>query len=227
MSAFSRLHPLSQALLFSILVACVPHAAQAAQFTLVTPLDSRSAATQESTFGDLTADAILASAPDADFAILPADEMRRVLIPAGKTDTDTLEDALRAGNDSTDTVVVMKATGEQIKTALSHGFSRAPGPYDGFLQVSGLVVKYDPSKHGEDRVLSVTLTKTGQPLDPARTYHVAMPSYLASGALGYFDIWSKSEPPSDTHEKLADALQKYVLAKQTISYQISSRIATQ
>ena len=50
--------------------------------------------------------------------------------------------------------------------------------------VSGLMIKYDPSKPPGSRIVSVTMAD-GSPLSDARTYNVIMNDFLATGGEGY------------------------------------------
>lgn len=83
---------------------------------------------------------------------------------------------------------VMKGTlkGSQIMQALERSVSqRSPekGPESSFLQVSGLRFAYDASQPAGERVLGVEIG--GQPLDPEKSYTVALDDYLAQGKIGY------------------------------------------
>ncbi len=196
----------------------------AASVTISGALDARSSGSQETGFGDLAADAVLAASPAADFALIPAGELHSVSVPAGQSSTDTLIQALRTGNDAADTIVVMKLTGAQVRAALAHGLSREPSPYDGFLQVSGLTVAYDPAKQGVKRVEKVTVDSSRSALDPAATYSVAMPRYLADGALGYFELWSGTAPYTATTTSLASAVSTYANTHQPIFGASAGRI---
>ena len=189
----------------------------AAPIILSGALDARLSGSQETGFGDLAADAVLAAAPGADFALVPAGELHSVSVASGQSSTEALTQALRTGNDSADTVVVMKLTGAQVKAALAHGLSREPSPYDGFLQVSGLTINFDPAKHGAARVEKAIVDSTRTPLDPASNYSVAMPRYLADGALGYFELWSGAPAYNATSISLATAVSNYAAAHQPIN----------
>ena len=195
--------------------------ASASVVTVTTPLDSTSVASSESNFGDLVADAILASAPNADFAICPAAEINPTTIASGKVDTNTIVAALRAQSDPGDTVEVITLTGAQVRDAIAHALSRAPIGFQGFLQVSGLTIRFDLSKHDAGRVVSIT-DKTGRPLDPRSTYRVAVSHYLADGALGYFEIWSNAAV-SDTGVTLTDAVVDFAVKHQPIDYHVEGR----
>jgi 2',3'-cyclic-nucleotide 2'-phosphodiesterase (5'-nucleotidase family) len=199
-------------------------AATADVITISTPLDSTMVQTSESNFGDMVADAVQAAAPGADFAICPASEIDPVVIDAGKVDSGRIAGALRAQSDPADTVEVMTLTGSQVRDALAHSVSRAPGSFEGFLQVSGITVRYDAAKHGAERIVSATVTKTGQALDLHATYKVAMTHYLADGALGYFEIWA-SASAIDTHTAMTDAVVRYATNNQPISYHVEGRVS--
>jgi 2',3'-cyclic-nucleotide 2'-phosphodiesterase (5'-nucleotidase family) len=50
--------------------------------------------------------------------------------------------------------------------------------------VSGMIIKYDPSKPQGSRIVSVTMSD-GSPLSDARTYKVIVNDFLATGGEGY------------------------------------------
>src|SRR5258706_16425667 len=50
--------------------------------------------------------------------------------------------------------------------------------------VSGMTIKYDPSKPAGSRVVSVT-TDDGTPLSDTRTYNVIVNDFIATGGEGY------------------------------------------
>ncbi len=54
--------------------------AAAASVTLSGALDARASGSQETGFGDLAADSVLAAAPSADFALVPAGELHSVSV---------------------------------------------------------------------------------------------------------------------------------------------------
>ncbi len=172
--------------------------------------------------GDLLADAVR-DAGQADAAILPASELRSITIPAGHIDSQQLVDALRAGSDDSDTVVLIRLTGAQIKKALAHGLSRLPAPYAGFLQISGLRVVYASGGQGAT-ISSVILSGSGSTLSDAQTYTVATSRLLADGALGYFEIWGKSDISKDTGTPLSKALTNFAAAHQPLDYHTEGRI---
>jgi len=191
---------------------------------LSSPLDSTQSATSESTFGDLTADAVLASSGGAQFALVPAAETRADTIPAGTITAARLVQHLKSHDEPSDTVVVMHLTGSELVDALNHGSSRLPSPYFGFLQVSGIKVTYRPGDAGKEAVATVILTSTLQRVQPTTSYAVAMPRYLADGALGYFAVWPSDSDTKDTGTNVSDAVASYAGAHQPLAYQIEGRI---
>lgn len=198
--------------------------AQVAPLVIVTPLDATQAASQESNLGNLVSDAVRDKA-HAQIAIVPANELQPVIVPAGRVDSSVLVDALKAASDNSDTVVALRLTGAQIKKALLHGLSRLPGPYAGFLQISGIRVVYD-STGRSTTIASVILEATGEKLADDQSYTVATSRLLADGALGYFDVWEKSDIALDTGVPLAKAVSDYAAAHQPVDYRVEGRITS-
>ncbi|MCB5166214.1 bifunctional metallophosphatase/5'-nucleotidase [Streptomyces bambusae] len=82
---------------------------------------------------------------------------------------------------------VVDLTGAQLVTALQQQVS---GPVNGLnpkiLQVSkGFTYTLDTTKAGADRIVVDSVRLNGQPIDPARTYRVAMNEFLAGGGDGF------------------------------------------
>ena len=75
---------------------------------------------------------------NADIALVAADDITETSFPAGSVAPERIVKSLRYANDLTDTVVVLNLTGAQIRKVVERSVSRAPQPFDGFLQVSGL-----------------------------------------------------------------------------------------
>ncbi|HEX5324328.1 MAG TPA: 5'-nucleotidase [Capsulimonadaceae bacterium] len=186
-----------------------------------TALDSTQASNQESNLGDLTADS-LRDAAHADIAILPATELRSVTVPAGHVDSQQVVDSLRAASDDSDTVVLLQLSGAQILKALNHGLSRLPASYAGFLQISGLRVTYSTDSHRA--TVASAILPNGSALSADRTYTVATSRLLADGAVGYFEVWSKSDISRDTGVPLSKALVDYATAHQPLDYHVQGRI---
>ncbi|EJW10699.1 5'-nucleotidase [Rhodovulum sp. PH10] len=150
--------------------------------TLGVEWDSRGASvrSRETAIGDVFADAIRESA-GADAAILNGGGIRGDRVyPAGSavTRSDVLAE-LPFGN----RLVTVTLTGAALTAALENGFSKLPAPSGRFPQISGLSVVVDPAREPGRRV--VALAVGGVPVDPAKSYKVAVNDYLARGGDGY------------------------------------------
>lgn len=153
----------------------------------------------ETPAGDVLADAVRAIAA-ADVSLVPGSALRedgdsRLVAPA------MLLASLATGGD---TIVVMELSGKQLLAALERSVNYPGKPFAGFLQISGMRFKADLRAVSGGRVLSVIVGDG--PIDPKRSYKVAMPRPLADGQLGYFQIWSKDQIARDTGKTLEDAL---------------------
>ena len=190
-----------------------------------TALSGTGAATQETNLGDLVADA-LRDTGRAQAALLPADELNSsTQIPAGKTDSAAILAALRYGDDPGDTVVVLNLTGAQLLKVAERSVSRLPEPFDGFLQVSGLQIRYAPGQPSGKRVSLVGLS--GGEVVASQTYRIATTRSLAGGSLGYFQIFDKKDISEDTGVPLSQSLASYLSAHKTLDVKTEGRITSQ
>ncbi|HLL69862.1 MAG TPA: bifunctional UDP-sugar hydrolase/5'-nucleotidase [Pyrinomonadaceae bacterium] len=82
-------------------------------------------------------------------------------------------------------VVKIEVTGATLRAALEHGVSRVREEREAglFPQVSGLRFTYDGRLASGSRVTNVTVG--GAPLDPAKTYTLAVNTYVLGGGDGY------------------------------------------
>jgi 2',3'-cyclic-nucleotide 2'-phosphodiesterase (5'-nucleotidase family) len=78
------------------------------------------------------------------------------------------------------TLYSLTMTGAQLRGLLEAMLSKSPVDD----HVSGLTIKYDPSKPKGSRIVSVTMAD-GTPLSDARTYNVIVNDFLATGGEGY------------------------------------------
>ncbi|WP_158243091.1 bifunctional metallophosphatase/5'-nucleotidase [Acidimangrovimonas sediminis] len=145
-------------------------------------LDSRRnvVRTQESSMGDLIADALL-DATKADVVLINGGGIRGDrTYDAGATLTrkDVLTE-LPFGNKT----VVTEIPGSQLLAALENGFSQVEDGAGRFPQVAGMKVIWDPSAKPGTRVSEVTIA--GQPLDRDKVYSVATNDYMLDGGDGY------------------------------------------
>lgn len=184
------------------------------------PLNGMNAGAAETNLGDLVADAVRQTG-NAEIALVAADEITDTSIPAGNVPPAQIVKALRYADDATDTVVVLTLTGAQIRKAVERGVSRAPQPFNGFLQVSGLQVRI--SADGK----KVSLSGAGGEISDQKTYRVATTRPIAEGSLGYFQIWSKSDIVENTGQSVAQSLANYLASHKTLNAAVEGRITTE
>jgi len=182
-----------------------------------TPLDGRQARKAECTLGDLAADAARA-AVKADLALVQAGQLRAVVIPAGDLDDAQLASALVYPDEK---VVLVEISGKKLRAALERGLSSLPQPGIGFLQVSGLQVKFRSQSQANHRIEAVTVGN--KPLDPQHTYRAAVPASLAKGALGYFRIFNGLQV-KQTGPELQQAVRDYVSAQGELDLRAGKRL---
>jgi 2',3'-cyclic-nucleotide 2'-phosphodiesterase (5'-nucleotidase family) len=187
------------------------------------PLSSEGVLQQETSLGDLVADA-LKEAGSAQAALVNAAQFKAGTIPAGKV---TPGDVSARLNNPTGKWVVSSLTGKCLKAALERALSRAsrePQPSAHFLQVAGLRVTYDRDAAAGARVTSLKIG--GAPVQDNTTYRVAMPEDLAKGGSGYFTISCFNEgtiQPGATGT-LVEAITALLDANATLNYSQLDRI---
>ena len=186
------------------------------------PITSVDAGKRETSFGDLAADA-LRSASGAKIAFVPAVSCKPGTIAAGPVSAAQLQSLLQNPGE---VWVVSNLSGAQVQAALNKSLSRLPGTNNGFLQVSGVTVKYNAGGSRNSRVTSVTVGTAA--LNVGSQYRVAMPLSLAKGGSGYFTIFdATSMAGSPGTQSLLDALTGYVSAKPALTYPGTGRIVAQ
>lgn len=191
---------------------------QAADVIVKRTLSTRDVRTEESPLASVVADAIRA-AGKAEIGLIAATSFTDATIPEGSAKP---EDFVRSLMFKSDTVVVMRLTGAQVKTALEHGLGMLPARSAAFLQVSGIRIRANPTAQRGSRVDSIQVGKAA--LDPSRTYTVAMPSPLAGGALVYSKAWSRTDMDRDTGTTLEDALKAFLATTKEIGNATEERI---
>jgi len=140
--------------------------------------------TMETNFGNLVADASLASAEmaKAGIAIINGGAIRSS-IPAGDISLGQILEAIPFNND----IVIFDITGEQLVAALENGVSKVEAVEGRFPQVAGFRFSWDPGIQPGSRVKSVEI-KTGsgfKPVDKSDSYRIVTNSYLFGGGDGY------------------------------------------
>ena len=143
----------------------------------------------ESPLGDLIADAQLETArrvagADVAAAFMNDGGIRADLVAkaAGATSAVTYEDLYTVqpfGN----VIQVKSMTGDAIRRVLEQQFE---GPARGLLQISAtLTYRYDRSRPAGQRVDAASMRIGGQPVDPSKSYRLAMNEFLALGGDGF------------------------------------------
>jgi len=183
-----------------------------------TDLTSANAQSRETTFGDLTADA-LCTAAGTTIALVPAVSFKSGTIPAGPVTQEKVKALLTK---PAEVWAVSKLTGVQLQQTLERSVSRAPMPNAGFLQVSGITLTYNPEAPRDARIVSLKVS--GEQLQPDAHYEVAMPLSLAKGGSGYFQIFGEQHIAKTGADELAALIVRFVDKKGTVSYTGQGRI---
>jgi len=207
-------------------------------------LDARKSVvrTQEAAIGNLFTDAMNYTV-GTKIAVTNGGGIRGDKIyPKGEITTATLTQMHPFGN----SIVIVQLTGKQFKEVLERGAAalrakndpRDPKTIDtgAFLQVSGIEEVIDVDKTPQqldktnskivvpgERVVSVTIN--GEPLDPDKTYTIAVNDYIAHGGDGYVTLGNLPDSAKNfTYVYLTDALYKYIKAHTPISPKVEGRI---
>ncbi|MBZ4017916.1 bifunctional metallophosphatase/5'-nucleotidase [Streptomyces purpurogeneiscleroticus] len=184
----------------------------------------RGASTPESPLGDVIADAQLEATADsgkggAQLALMNPGGVRSDL--AFKASGNEGDGVVTYGEaftvqPFTNMTNVIGLTGAQLITALQQQVSGANAASPKILQVSkGFTYTLDMTKSGADRVVKDSVKLNGEPIDPAKTYRVALNEFLAGGGDGFpvfKDGKDKFVGPSDL-----DALTAYLGAHSSAS----------
>jgi 5'-nucleotidase / UDP-sugar diphosphatase len=195
-----------------------PNKPRAVTIEVASDLTTEKARAQESNLADVIVDAIR-SAAKADVGLVPASWFVETTIAKGQAST---EQFLQALDLRTDTIVVMKLTGDQIKRGLEHGLALYPGKNPAFLQVSGITVTIDGAPEVAKRVLTAKVGKAAIVDD--KKYTVAMPSPLANGALAYQKVWTKADVDQSLKTTVEQAVTTYLAAQKTVGAKAEDRI---
>lgn len=164
----------------------------------------------ETSFGRLVADALLTQS-GADCALINAGALKSGTLSQGAIETSDLEALLSFSDDD---VATLSLSGAQLRAALERAASVFPTGSPAFLQVAGLRARFNSSLAPGKRISSVTVR--GKALDDGATYSVAMPSSLAEGAAGFFNIWNGAQKRG-TGANLMQDLSAYISSKGDVS----------
>ncbi len=188
------------------------------------------ARTRETNLGNFITDGMLAKAkainPKTVIAFQNGGGIR-TSVPTGDITLAKVLEIMPFGN----SLGIMQLTGTEIKEALEISVQNIPGPFGGYLQVSGLKFTYDSSRPAGQRVQSIDVKEDGVnyiPIDNNKAYVVATNTFTAKGGDGY-TVFAKaysegrvSEPGYVDWEIFVD----YVAAQpnKTISPSVEGRI---
>jgi len=185
------------------------------------PLDAVSVRMRasETNIGDLVADALRDDAK-ADIAIMNSGSIRGDRIyPAGPLKRRDLVAMLPFGN----VTCVVAISGRIVLDALNHGVSALPAANGWFPQISGLTMTVDASAPVGNRVRDLRVA--GQPLDPAKTYTLAIPDFVLKGGDGYtMFAGQKVVVTPEAGTLMVAGLEKYVAARGVVAPVIDHRI---
>ncbi len=181
--------------------------------------DTRRLRAGETNLGNLFADAMRADV-DSDVALMNSGGIRGDRVyPAGPLTARTLLAMHPFGN----VICKIDVTGRVLLQALNSGVAKLPDVAGQFPQVSGLTMVVDKSARVGSRVRDVRVN--GEPLDPAKTYTLALPDFVLRGGDGYnMFAGQKVIVGPEGGDLLVNGLTNYVRAKGEISQEIEGRI---
>ncbi len=190
-----------------------------------TELDSRrdTVRAHEAAIGNLITDAMRTHV-DAEAAITNGGGIRanRVYPPGTQLTRKDIVSELPFGN----VVMLLALTGTQIREALENGVSQVADKGGRFPQVSGIRFTYDASRERGQRVTEVAVA--GSPLDPARSYKVAVNDFMQVGGDGY-TVLKEGKVLIDASGAtlLANAVISYIEARKDVAPVVEGRIVEQ
>ncbi len=190
----------------ALLTVCASGSLRADTYRSDVELSNREIALRQVPLGDLVADAVRASAR-ADVGLVPASAFSDTSVTLARGGF-ALGDALKSLEYKSETIAVVKLTGEQIRAALENSLYQYPARSNALLQTSGLVVSFSASASPGRRVTSAKIN--GADVQSGKIYRVAMPISLANGGNAYFKYWKKSDTEKDTGVTLEAALTAYL-----------------
>lgn len=175
---------------------------------------------KESNLGNFITDAMLAKTKsfpgyEADIALTNGGGIR-TQVKAGDITKKMLYDVLPFPN----TVVIIDATGSELKAALENGVSQVETGAGRFPQISGMSFEWDPSQPAGSRVSNVKIG--GEELDLGKTYKLATNDFVAVGGDGYEMF--KGKKSLNTGFTLYDIVEEALTSQKAISPEVEGRI---
>jgi 2',3'-cyclic-nucleotide 2'-phosphodiesterase (5'-nucleotidase family) len=172
------------------------------------------AGSQECGIGLLAADAVRKAA-GADIAIVNSGVIENSLNP-GPVTWDEILTVFSEDKEISVTKITPHELWQMLEVSVSHitvdteteMVNREASAFDGFPQISGLLVKYDGSARAGERIYSMSM-EDGTPLAPNDTetlITLAAAKYMLEGGYGYPSV----EEVNDTGITLAEAFADYI-----------------
>ena len=120
-------------------------------------------------------------------------------------------------------ICVLALPGRVVLEALNHGASSLPAANGRFPQVSGLTLSVEQSALPGNRVRDVMVN--GRPLDPNKSYTVAVPDFLLKQGDGYtMFVGQPVRAGPEAGNLISTALEQYVAAKHEVAPAVEGRI---
>jgi 5'-nucleotidase / UDP-sugar diphosphatase len=161
---------------------------------------------EESSLGNLVADAMLAAHPEQDMALINSGGLRQD-IAQGTVTFGNIISAYPFPN----TLVKLELKGLEIKNLFEHAASLT----NGILQVSnGINFTYDENLQPGSRVVSIKVK--GELMNDEKLYKVVTTNFLADGGDGYLDF-KKGRARKNTQELVFEAIKTYL--NKAVEYQ--------
>ncbi|WP_409344086.1 bifunctional metallophosphatase/5'-nucleotidase [Paenibacillus sp. MBLB4367] len=175
---------------------------------------------RETNLGNFIADSMLERSKTisgfaADVALTNGGGIRNP-IKAGDITKKALYDVLPFPN----TIVMLEATGGELKAALENGVSQVESGAGRFPQIGGMTFTYDPTKPAGERVIEMKIG--GKPVNTARTYRLATNDFIAAGGDGY--AMFKDKKALNTGITLYELVEEAIIRKRSISPKEEGRI---
>jgi 5'-nucleotidase len=175
---------------------------------------------RESNLGNFIADAMLEKSKtfkgyEAEIAFTNGGGIRNQ-IREGDITKKALYDVLPFPN----TLVVLEATGAEIRAAMENGVSQVESGAGRFPQISGMSFTYRPDRPAGGRVAEVKVG--GQPIDLNKSYKIVTNDFIASGGDGYAMFTGKQAMNSGI--TLYEVVEEAFLNSKVVSPTVDGRI---
>lgn len=185
------------------------------------PLDAVDARIRgaETNLADLFADAIRQGV-QADVALANSGGIRgNRVYPAGTIRRRDLISIHPFGN----VICKVEISGAVLLQALNTGVSKLPAALGGFPAVSGMTFRVVVGQPVGDRIRDLRIN--GEPVDPSRTYTMAIPNYVLDGGDGYTGLKDQVKVLIDAEQGplIVSALERYIAGRE-ISPKVDGRI---